>query len=212
MLNLHDIKRCPMTSKELIDSGILEQYVLGSASPADILEVEKLAAEDPAIRLEIDLISETFEKLAMENAVEPPVVIKPFLMALINYMERMNNGEAASAPPVLNQNSKVSDFDEWLNREDMVSPGTEDLFARIISYTPEATTAIVWIKEYAPQEVHDNEYEKFLIVEGTCDIIVDEDVNHLKPGDYFAIPLYKNHMVRVTSSIPCKVLLQRIAA
>lgn len=201
-----------MTSKELIDSGILEQYVLGSASPADILEVEKLAAEDPAIRLEIDLISETFEKLAMENAVEPPVVIKPFLMALINYMERMNNGEAASAPPVLNQNSKVSDFDEWLNREDMVSPGTEDLFARIISYTPEATTAIVWIKEYAPQEVHDNEYEKFLIVEGTCDIIVDEDVNHLKPGDYFAIPLYKNHMVRVTSSIPCKVLLQRIAA
>ncbi|MGK2862849.1 MAG: cupin domain-containing protein [Chitinophagaceae bacterium] len=201
-----------MTSKELIDSGILEQYVLGSASPAEILEVEKLAAEDPAIRLEIDLISESFEKLAMENAVEPPVVIKPFLMALINYMERMNNGEAASAPPVLNQNSKVSDFDEWLNREDMVSPGTEDLFARIISYTPEATTAIVWIKEYAPQEVHDNEYEKFLIVEGTCDIIVDEDVNHLKPGDYFAIPLYKNHMVRVTSSIPCKVLLQRIAA
>ncbi len=201
-----------MTSKELIDSGILEQYVLGYASPADILEVEKLAAGDPAIRREMDLISETFEKLAMENAVEPPVVIKPFLMALINYMERMNNGEAASEPPVLNQNSKVSDFDEWLNREDMVSPGTEDLFARIISYTPEATTAIVWIKEYAPQEVHDNEYEKFLIVEGTCDIIVDDDVNHLKPGDYFAIPLYKNHTVKVTSSIPCKVILQRIAA
>ncbi len=201
-----------MTSKELIESGILEQYVLGNASPKEMEEVERLAISDPSIRKEIDLISETFENLAFKNAIEPPAVIKPFLMALLNYMERMTNGEKVSAPPILNKNSKVSDFDEWLNRDDMVSPGNEDVFARIINYSPEVTTAIVWIKEYAPQEVHDNEHERFLIVEGTCDIIVDEEVNHLSPGDYFAIPLFKNHMVKVTSSIPCKVILQRVAA
>ena len=94
----------------------------------------------------------------------------------------------------------------------MSSPGTDDLFAKIIGYSAGAITAIVWIKKYAPQEVHDKEYERFLIVEGTCNIVVGDEVNQLVPGDYFAIPLFENHFVEVTSSIPCKVILQRVAA
>ena len=94
----------------------------------------------------------------------------------------------------------------------MVSPDTEDMFAKIIGYTSTALTAIVWLKEYAPQEVHDTEHEHFFIVEGTCDIVVGNKVHHLAPGDYFAIPLYENHFVKVTSSTPCKIILQRVAA
>jgi mannose-6-phosphate isomerase-like protein (cupin superfamily) len=201
-----------MTSKEFIDSGILEQYVFGIASANEIEEVERMIATDPAIYLEFIAISKTMENYATANTIKPSEVVKPFLMATINYAERIQNGEPVSYPPLLNQKSSINDYSEWLNREDMQSPATEDLFARIIGYTPQAVTAIVWIKNYAPHEVHDNEYERFLIVEGTCDIIVDEEVNHLVPGDYFAIPLYKNHMVKVTSLIPCKVILQRVAA
>ena len=69
-----------------------------------------------------------------------------------------------------------------------------------------------WLKDYAPQEVHDDEHEKFLIIEGTCDIIVGNEINQLVAGDYFAIPLHKNHIIKVTSSQPCKVILQRVAA
>jgi mannose-6-phosphate isomerase-like protein (cupin superfamily) len=201
-----------MTSKEFIDSGILEQYAFGIASADEMAEVERMIAIDPAIYLELTAINKSMENYANANAIKPSEVIKPFLMATINYTERMQNGEPASNPPLLNKQSSITDYNEWLNRADMVSPGTEDLFARIIGYTPEAVTAIVWIKDYAPHEVHDDEYERFLIVEGTCDIIVDEEVNHLVPGDYFAIPLYKNHMVKVTSLFPCKVILQRVAA
>ncbi|MEO5942329.1 MAG: cupin domain-containing protein, partial [Ferruginibacter sp.] len=106
----------------------------------------------------------------------------------------------------------IETYAPWLNRSDMTAPDNEAIFAKIIGYTPEATTAIVWIKEYAPHEVHDHEYEKFLVVEGTCDIIVEGKVHSLIPGDYFAIPLHKKHVVKVTSIIPCKVILQRIAA
>jgi mannose-6-phosphate isomerase-like protein (cupin superfamily) len=201
-----------MTSKEFIDSGILEQYVFGIASANEIEDVEKIIATDPAIYAEFMAISKSMENYAHEKSIKPSEVIKPFLMATINYTERMQNGEPFSNPPLLNEQSTVNDYGEWLNREDMVSPGTEDLFARIIGYTPQAVTAIVWIKDYAPHEVHDDEYERFLIVEGTCNIIVDEEVNHLVPGDYFAIPLFKNHMVKVTSLMPCKVILQRVAA
>ncbi len=201
-----------ITSKDYIDSGILELYVLGHTSPHESKEVETLADADPAIKLEIEKISTALEAYAMTNAVEPNPVIKPFLLATIDYSERLKSGEPLTYPPLLNKNSVIDDYNIWLNRHDMVSPVILNIFAKIIGYTPEATTAIVWIKDYAPQEVHDNEYERFLIVEGTCNIIVGEEINELIPGDYFAIPLYKNHTIQVTSSIPCKVIMQRIAA
>ena len=199
-------------ANQYIESGILEQYVLGDTDPIQTGEIEMMAANHPAIRREIEAISDALEAYAIENAFEPNSIIKPFLAATIDYTVRLQSGEPAAAPPILNENSVVEDYSAWLNRDDMVSSGNEDLYAKIIGFTPEATTAIVWIKDYAPQEVHDHEFERFLIVEGTCNIIVGNEVNELVPGDYFAIPLHKTHMVKVTSSIPCKVILQRVAA
>lgn len=201
-----------LTNKEYIDSGILEQYVLGITGIEESKEVEIMAAANPAIQAEIEAIARSLEIFAKADAVEPNPIIKPFLLATIDYTERLKNGEPVSDPPILNENSRVEDYTTWLNRADMASPGTDDVFAKIIGYTPAAITAIVWIKDYAPQEVHDNEYEKFLIIEGTCDIIVGDKVHQFVPGDYFAIPLHENHMVKVTSNIPCKVILQRVAA
>jgi mannose-6-phosphate isomerase-like protein (cupin superfamily) len=197
---------------EYMGSGILELYVLGATSPAESTEVELMAATDPAIRLEIEAIEEALEAYAMEHPVAPNPVIKPFLLATIDYTERLKGGEPVTMPPVLNKNSIIEDYSPWLNRSDLLVPGDDAIFAKIIGYTPEAVTAIVWIKEYAPHEIHDHEFEKFLIVEGTCDIVVGDEVHSLVPGDYFAIPLHKNHQVKVTSTIPCKVVLQRIAA
>jgi mannose-6-phosphate isomerase-like protein (cupin superfamily) len=197
---------------EYMGSGLLELYVLGATSPAESTEVELMAATDPAIRLEIEAIEEALEAYAMEHAAAPNPVIKPFLLATIDYTERLKGGEPITMPPVLNKNSIIEDYSPWLNRSDLLVPGDNAIFAKIIGYTPEVVTAIVWIKEYAPHEIHDHEFEKFLIVEGTCDIVVGDEVHALVPGDYFAIPLHKNHQVKVTSTIPCKVILQRIAA
>lgn len=195
-----------------IETGILELYVLGIASAEESAEVEKLALEYDEIKEEIEEIQASLELYADAYKLEPNPVIKPFLMATIDYTERLTGGEIPSVPPMLSESAVIADYNQWLNRPDMVSPGTEDVFAKIIGHTVEATTAIVWLKDYAPHEVHDNEYERFLIVEGTCDIIVEDEVNHLVAGDYFAIPLHKKHLVKVTSSTPCKVILQRVAA
>lgn len=200
------------TANDYINSGILEQYVLGNTDPGISREVELMASTHPDIRRELDAISEALEAYAMENAIDPDPILKPFLVATIDYTNRLNNGEAVTIPPILNENSTIEDYAPWFKRTDMVSSDSEDLYAKIIGYTPEAITAIVWIKDYAPQEVHDHEFERFLILEGTCEIIVGDEVNKLVPGDYFAIPLHKTHMVKVTSSIPCKVILQRLAA
>ena len=186
---------------------------MGLATAEEIAEVEALSADHAEIRNAIDEFSLQLEAEALANAVTPDPTIKPLLMATLNFIDRMEKGEQPSNPPMLGPSSKVEDYNEWLNRPDMrTNESSDEVFARIIAHTPTATTAIVWLKDMAPQEVHDNEFERFLIVEGTCDIIVGDQRNSLSPGDYFEIPLHKNHEVRVTSLYPCKVILQRVAA
>jgi mannose-6-phosphate isomerase-like protein (cupin superfamily) len=199
--------------REFIESGVIEAYVLGMASSEEIKAVEDYAAEYPAVNDSIEAFSASLEQNTLTHAVAPDPIIKPLLMATLDFMNRMENGENPSFPPDLTENSTVADYTEWLKRADFVLPPYfTDVHARIISYTPQATMAVVWIKELAPQEVHHDEYERFLIIEGTCTITVGE-VNHpLSAGDFFEVPLYQNHLVKVTSSIPCKVILQRVAA
>lgn len=202
-----------MDIKSYIDSGILELYVLGQISDEEIKEVELLAEKHLEIKQEIQKIEETLEHLAFDNKIEPHPSLKPLIIATIDYINRLESGERMSFPPILNSNSKISDFKEWIDRADMFVPDYfDEVHAKIIAATPEMTCAIVWIKNMAPDEVHHNEHEKFLILEGTCTIVVGETENKLVPGDVFEIPLYEDHKVIVTSEIPCKVILQRIAA
>lgn len=199
--------------REFIASGILELYVLGETTAEEEAEVQEMARLYPEVGQEILEIGKVYEKLAMDNAIEPDPIIRPFLLATIDYADRMKNGEPFSIVPPLSESSKIEEYEEWISREDMFAPeGFDGVYAKILSYTPEMTAALVWLRDMAPQEVHDNQYERFLILEGTCDITIEEEVHPLKRGDYLQIPLHKSHLVTVTSAVPCKILLQRVAA
>lgn len=165
----------------------------------------------PILRDEIEYITS-----ALINQSNQPTIsakVKPLLMATIDHTERLKNGEQPSNPPLLSEASTIADFSEWVNRKDMLfNDEFRDTYAKIIGYTPQNLTAIVWLKVGAPYEVHDNEYEKFLVLEGTCNIVTKEKVIPLVAGDFFAIPLHMGHSIQVTSPIPCKVILQRSAA
>lgn len=202
-----------MNIKEYIASGILEIYILGLASKEEAEEVEKMSMLHAEVKQEILEITIALKKYSEQDNIAPHPSIKPLLMATIDYTERLEGGEPQSFPSILNEQSKIEDYSEWLNRKDMVAPSDfDEIFAKIIGFTPEVTSAIVWIKTMAPEETHTDEYEKFFILEGTCDIFVGKEKHSLKAGDYFAIPLHEDHRVIVTSSFPCKVILQRVAA
>ncbi len=198
--------------KDFINSGIIESFVLGLTTDAETKKVEELASAHREIRAAIDDFSLSVEEEAKKNAIEPPHTVKPLLMAIFDYIKRLTGGEPMSHPPLLSESSKISDYAEWINRPDMnMNVNFNDIHVKLISHTPQATTGIVWIKEMAPEEVHDDELERFLIVEGTCEITIGDNVHKLVPGDFLAIPLYSQHFVKVTSKIPCKVILQRVA-
>ncbi len=199
--------------KDYIESGILESYVLGNTTELENISVQSMAMIHPEIAEELENISLALASYAQVNGVKPDPIIKPFLLATIDYTERLKNGEAASFPPMLHPASQPEDYNTWLQEaEDKAPKNLTDVHAKIIGYTEKMITAIVWIKDMAPQEVHDDEIEKFLILEGTCDIVIENEVHQLVAGDMLSIPLYKNHYVKVTSAAPCKVILQRIAA
>ena len=199
--------------RKFIDSGILELYVLEQTSSFEQQEVEVMASMHEEVRLEIDEISKALLGYARGHAIEPDPMVLPFLMARIDYMERLKNGEQPSFPPVLNKDSKISDYDEWLNRPDLqLDKPLDQVMIRIIGFTPDVSSAIVWLQHGAPPETHTDELEQFLIVEGTCEIVIGQQVNHMKPGDVLIVPLHQPHYVKVTSDIPCKILLQRVAA
>ena len=196
-----------------IGSGILEMYVLGMASDEEVNEVQEMAAAHESVRMEIKAISEALKVYAESKASAINSKVKPMLMAGIDYEERLKAGEVPTFPPVLNGDSTIADYSEWLNRADMIVPGDfNGMHVKIIGYTPEASTAIVWLQNETPYEVHTDEHEKFLIIEGTCDIDIDGDVHHMLPGSYMSIPLHAGHTVKVTSQNPCKLILQRVAA
>jgi len=201
------------TPEEYINSGILEMYVLGLTSDAENLEITKLASVNTEIKNEIEAIEKSIMLYGEEKAGKINTTVKPMVMASIDYTERLKAGETPAYPPVLNEKSQIADYTEWLERADMVMPDDfEDIYVKIIGYEPKVISAIVWIKDCTEYEVHENEFEKFLIVEGSCDIVTNEKVFSLKAGDYLSVPLNLGHEVVVTSKIPCKVVLQRVAA
>jgi mannose-6-phosphate isomerase-like protein (cupin superfamily) len=195
------------------ESGILEMYVLGMASAEEIKQVEEMASLHKEVRKKIQEITETLKVYAEAHSKVPNATIKPMILGSIDYMERLKNGEKPSFPPILNGNSTIQDYNEWLSRTDItLLDDFDQVYVKLIGYTPQASTAIVWIKSETPYEVHTDEHEKFLIVEGTCDINIDGNIQSFVPGDYLSIPLHAGHTVKVTSAIPCKVILQRVAA
>lgn len=80
-----------MNTKEYIESGIIESYVLGLASAEEAAEVMQMSAQYPEIKQAIEDAEASFEQLAFDNAVTPPAEVKDILLQKLN-------GEFATAP------------------------------------------------------------------------------------------------------------------
>jgi quercetin dioxygenase-like cupin family protein len=202
-----------MDRNKMIESGLLELYAMGSLGEEDRAKVNAVLANDPLLAGEVKAMEQALSMYAQAHAVTPPAAVKPLLMAKLEYLDRLKAGEIPAHPPILTASSNIGDFDQWLQREDMVlPPDFEAIHVSIVADEPEKLTAIVWLKYGAPEEVHTTAHEKFLVVEGSCNIVVEGKVHSLSTGDYFSIPLNQRHHVEVTSAEPCKIILQRVAA
>lgn len=203
--------------EEYRDSGMPELFVLGMLSDTEVHELMQMLLIYPELQKEIDEIESSLINYSNAQSAAPDAETKLLIMATVDYTNRLMNGEEPTFPPELHQNSRLEEYRPWLSRPDMITPPTfEGIFIKIIGHTEKQLSVIAWLKDGAPEETHTDVYERFLIVEGTCDVVLTRDSEEermsLRPGDYLQIPLHVSHRVEVTSTIDCKVILQRIAA
>ena len=200
-----------MTSQELIASDLLEQLALGQLSPLEAIRVEGLATAEPMAMAKLRELRAAVERLARGSASSPSDHLKSKVMAAIAMVAEED--AAAGRPPVLHPGSKIAEFNRWIEDPAMVRPADSGPFFIIPLHQEGGSgTAILWLTLGAPEETHTNEIEKFLILEGTCEIYMLDHVHRLQAGDYLSIPLHTPHTIKVTSDVPCKLVLQRLAA
>jgi mannose-6-phosphate isomerase-like protein (cupin superfamily) len=186
-------------------------YALGLLSPTECSAFEAEAANDVVLRAELDDALDVIEQMALQYKVPPPPGLRARLFDAVqdHVAERLSQGR----PPVLHPQSRATDYTAWLDAPQLNQPTDAGPLHVIELHDQEGElTALVWLTDGSPEEVHVDVVEKFLILEGSCEITVGRDVHILQPGSYLSIPLHVPHTVRVTSTQPCKILLQRIAA
>ncbi len=200
-----------MNAHDLIGSGTLELYALGMLSPEECRAIDAEASRVPELRAEIDALQNVLSQLAMDGAVEPSADVKGAVLTAVEafQQERVRH----KRPPVLHPASRISDYDQWLHDPALVRPADAGPMHIIpLDQRDGEGTGVLWLTLGAPEETHTDEIEKFLILEGTCDVIFGGTTHQLVPGSYLSVPLHVPHTIRITSKVPCKILLQRIAA
>jgi anti-sigma-K factor RskA len=86
-----------MTARELIDSGLLEAYVIGQTDAQDTALVERMRASDAAVREELERIEEGLEQFAKKSAVVPPPA------ARAKVLERIGATPTATHAPIVRE-------------------------------------------------------------------------------------------------------------
>ena len=76
-----------MNIKEIIDSGILEQYVLGDLDENGVLQVESYLKLFPELKDHMFKLEESVLRMSQENAIEPPDGSKAFILNEINNLQ-----------------------------------------------------------------------------------------------------------------------------
>lgn len=198
-----------MSSTNKVTLELIEQYVLGQLDTALAAEVEAASVVDPQVRETITELRTDVELFARAHAKAPPPGVKERILARLAAIDM----DRLDWPPVIHAGSKVADYTRWLDAPGMERPDdADDIFFIPFAENAQGISAIVWMVTGSPEETHIDQIEKFLVVEGACEIHMRGQAHPLAIGDVFSIPLHTPHSVKVTSGIPCKVVLQRIAA
>ncbi|RMG17032.1 MAG: cupin domain-containing protein [Bacteroidetes bacterium] len=190
-----------MDIQTIISSGLLESYVLGTATEQEREQVQQWASQHEQIRRELALLEQSLEKLAFSQAVSPPGHVKKKLFKQLGF-----EPEPAAFPHLRQKRDPAY----WQARVKNLSPPAsfDNIHAHPLG---DATyhTQVVWVKEGINEEIHTDLLERFLVLEGSCSCYLGQEVIRLEQGDYLEIPLHTPHSFRVTSPGPIKVILQR---
>ena len=184
-----------MDIHEILENGLIEGYVLGLLAPEETALVEKSISLYPQLRTEIQAVEDALQTyLMLDNS----RLIKNKLDEKLQFIEKEKQKLEKGEFNFINKNSDAS---LWLEKVKPLLPENQPdpFFISTLRDDNQGELFLIKTFQHVENEVHENEVESFMVLEGTCTCYVGDRVYNLTAGDYLEIPLYTNHDVRISS-------------
>lgn len=189
------------------DDAQIAAYLLGNLSAPETHDVERYAATDPQFKEHLEMIRSAMATDLPATETEPSPSVKSKLFARTEITE---DRVGTDFPPYIHAQSKVEDFRPWMAQAMAQLEGSHaDFDCLPIGASDDTFTFLARMCSSIPEEVHVDELERVMVVEGFCDFVVGGTVHHCGPGDMYRIPLYTPHSAHVTTADPCYFIVQR---
>ena len=196
-----------MDLKPYIESGILELYVLDQLSAQERVGVERMLKVYEALQKEVLAIEIALENLAMANAIKPSAKVKGNVVNAIKKLKK-TKPLALSNLPIIDEHT---DYLAWLPLANDYKKAelADGVFTKMLQHSEKIVQMLIISETDVPEEIHEDEHESFLILEGQCNCIINGKSRLMGPGDFMAIPLHEPHnVVLVTPKVTA--ILQRL--
>jgi len=189
------------------DDAQIAAYLLGTLPAPEALAVERYAATDPQFKEHLEMMRSAMATRVAPLEAEPSPAVKSKLFART---EITDDRVGTDFPPYIHARSTVEEFRPWMAQAMAeLASSNADFECLPIGASEDTFTFLAKMCSTIPEEVHVDELERVMVVEGYCDFVVGGAVHHFGPGDMYRIPLYTPHSARVTTADPCYFLVQR---
>jgi mannose-6-phosphate isomerase-like protein (cupin superfamily) len=197
-----------MNIQDYIETGILEQYCLCILADDQMREVDALRNRYPEIGAGIRDIEASLEQYAGSSALEPPPELEGRIWDTLQNLNKERLMDLSDLPVI----NRFTDHNAWLGivRPLITPEPAKDRVVHVLRESDKIIQMLVISKTHFEDEVHVQEHESFIILEGECECTVGDKVFRLRPGGYTEIPLHTSHDVRVLTPY-VTAIVQRIA-
>jgi mannose-6-phosphate isomerase-like protein (cupin superfamily) len=190
-----------------LTDGTLIDYSLGLLNENDRLEMEIALELYPQLKEELRMLQDILHKY-LRNKPEASAELKERIWATLQNisLEKYMNLQHL---PLIN---KYSNHKSWMDAVSPLLPKKlkAPFYARPLTNTKGVTQVLIMSGIDIPDEVHEDELESFILLEGECECHVGERIIKVSAGGYLEIPLHQHHDVKILSEYIVGVM-QRIA-
>ena len=196
---------------QFLTSGQIEDYCLGNLSEREQLEVEATCAQYPAAKAALLAAQTRVFELARSQALEAPELLNEIFSAIdhergIRHL-KLNDDQKLDHFSAI---SSVSDITDWARLTESISaPDEIALHMHELYSGKEGELHVIWLRTGLDPEIHTDELESILVLEGHCTGYLGNEAIAIRPGDFIEIPLHAEHSLKVESDFPAKLILMR---
>jgi mannose-6-phosphate isomerase-like protein (cupin superfamily) len=176
---------------------------------------EWLGTDSPPSQQDIEAMEDVMNQFASSHAMIPDTHLKNKILEKIQTLQYQRTHRTSlqlSQLPLLDASANVSDWQEVV--KEFTPPATfEGIHLHTLESNDKRDLFVAWVKEYVEEEVHFDLVESFLLLEGTCECHITNDVGETRVirmgvGDFITMPLGETHDIVITSLQPAKAILQ----